>query len=119
MCGLCLSYSIPRSPYYEGGKPVDRIRACGKPGERSLDSTRDFPSLQGNAVGEEETSKLRNPRHGSLTYPATFFACARNFAHRFLAAFPIFALAAADSTRFFTPFSSRFVESPQAFAAAS
>jgi acetylornithine deacetylase len=37
----------------------------------------------------------------------------------FLAAFPIFALAAADSTRFFTPFISLFVESPKAFAAAS
>jgi hypothetical protein len=53
-----------------------------------------------------------------VTYPATFFACARNFAHRFFAAFPIFALAAADMTRFFTVFSSRLVESPKAFAAA-
>jgi len=35
-----------------------------------------------------------------------------------LAAFPIFALAAADMTRFFTTFSSRLVESPKAFAAA-
>ena len=51
-------------------------------------------------------------------YFATFFACARNFAHRFLAAFPIFALAAADNTRFFAPVSSRLVEAPKAFAAA-
>jgi hypothetical protein len=33
------------------------------------------------------------------TYPFTFFACAPNFAHRFLVALPIFALAAADITR--------------------
>ena len=49
---------------------------------------------------------------------ATFLACARNFAHCFLAAFPIFALAAADKTRFFTPTTSRSAEPPNAFAAA-
>jgi hypothetical protein len=51
-------------------------------------------------------------------YPVTFFACARNFAHRFLLALLIFALAAADITRFFTVATSRPVESPKAFAAA-
>ncbi len=51
-------------------------------------------------------------------YPAAFLACARTFAQRFFAAFAIFALPAADRTRFFTPVSSRFVESPKAFAAA-
>jgi hypothetical protein len=34
-----------------------------------------------------------------LNYPAIFLACALNFAHRFLAALAIFALAAADKTR--------------------
>jgi hypothetical protein len=48
-------------------------------------------------------------------HPATFFFSARNFAHRFLVALPIFALAAADITRFFTPLSSLLVESPKAF----
>ena len=52
-----------------------------------------------------------------MTYPATFFACARTFAHRLFAALAIFALPAADNTRFFTRLTSRFVESPNAFAA--
>jgi hypothetical protein len=52
------------------------------------------------------------------SHPATFFFSALNFAHRFLAAFPIFALAAADITRFLTTLSSLLVESPKAFAAA-
>src|ERR1700719_472223 len=51
-------------------------------------------------------------------YPVTVLACARPFAHRFFAALAIFALPAADSTRFFVRFSSRPVESPKAFAAA-
>ena len=55
---------------------------------------------------------------GLTIYPATFFACARNFAHRFFVALPILALAAADKTRFFTIFSSLLVESPSALAAA-
>src|SRR5580693_9198988 len=55
---------------------------------------------------------------GKPDYPATFLAWARIFAHRFLAAFPIFALAAADITRFFTTLSSLLVESPKAFPAA-
>src|SRR5882724_3946301 len=46
------------------------------------------------------------------------FACARNFAHRFFAAFEIFAFAAADNTRFLIPTISRLVVSPSAFAAA-
>src|SRR6266851_490317 len=50
-----------------------------------------------------------------LTYP--FFA-ALNFAHRAFVAFAIFALPAADNTRFFTPVICLFVESPKAFAAA-
>jgi hypothetical protein len=54
---------------------------------------------------------------GKPNYPATFFACARNFAHRFLAALPILPLAAADKTRFFTALSSLFVELPRAFIA--
>jgi hypothetical protein len=58
------------------------------------------------------------PTTGGLkNYPATFFVCARNFAQRFLAALPIFALAAADRTRFFTVFISRLVEFPKALAA--
>jgi hypothetical protein len=58
-------------------------------------------------------------RHQSpLSYPATFFACARNFAHLFLAALPILALAAADMTRFFTLVTSRSAECPKALAAA-
>src|SRR5580704_783332 len=52
-----------------------------------------------------------------LTYPAAFFACARNFAHRFLAACPILALAAAERTRFFTRVTSCSVDCPKAFAA--
>jgi hypothetical protein len=51
-------------------------------------------------------------------YPAAFFACARNFAHRRFAALEIFALAAADNTRFLTVVNSRLVVSPNAFAAA-
>jgi hypothetical protein len=43
------------------------------------------------------------------TYPATFFACALTFAHRFFAALAIAALPAADNTRFFTLFDSWFV----------
>jgi hypothetical protein len=57
-------------------------------------------------------------RGGKPDYPATFFACALNFAHRFFVALPILALAEADSTRFFTTFSSFPAESPKAFAAA-
>ena len=53
-----------------------------------------------------------------LNYPDVFFASALNFAHRFFAALPIFALAAADNTRFSTRVASRLVESPKAFAAA-
>jgi len=34
--------------------------------------------------------------------PATYFFCARNLAHRAFVAFEIFALAAADNTRFLT-----------------
>jgi hypothetical protein len=49
-----------------------------------------------------------------LDYPAAFFACALTFAHRFFAALAIAARPAADSTRFFTLFSSLFVESPKA-----
>jgi hypothetical protein len=52
-------------------------------------------------------------------YLATFFACALTFLQRFFAALAIAALPAADRTRFFTPFSSRLVESPKAFAATS
>jgi hypothetical protein len=46
-------------------------------------------------------------------YPAAFFACALNLAHRLLAAFAIFALAAADVTRFFTLTTSRSAELPK------
>jgi hypothetical protein len=52
---------------------------------------------------------------------ATFFACFLTFAQCFLAAFAIAARPAADKTRFFTPFNSRFicrfVELPNASAA--
>jgi hypothetical protein len=37
-----------------------------------------------------------------LGYPATFFACALTFAHRFFAALAIAALPAADRTRLLT-----------------
>jgi hypothetical protein len=52
-------------------------------------------------------------------YPATFFACALNFAQRFFVALAIAAPPVADSTRFFTTLISLLVESPRAFAAAS
>src|SRR5260370_35306336 len=51
-------------------------------------------------------------------YFMAFFACARTLAHRFLAAFAIFALPAAERTRFFIPDSSRPGEFPNAFPAA-
>ena len=61
----------------------------------------------------------RSGRHSS--YPTTFLACFLTFAHRFFAALAIAALPAADKTRFFTTFSSRFtcrlVELPNASAA--
>jgi hypothetical protein len=63
-------------------------------------------------------AKYRRTIRGDSAYLASFFASALTFAHRFLAALAIFALPAADRTRFFTPVSSRFVESPKAFAAA-
>src|SRR6202034_4932156 len=47
-----------------------------------------------------------------------FFACARTFAQRFLAALAIFARPASDSTRFLMLVSSRLVERPKAFPAA-
>src|SRR5467141_4181744 len=47
-----------------------------------------------------------------------FFACARTLAHRFLAAFAIFALPASERTRFFIPDNSRPAEFPNAFPAA-
>ena len=46
-----------------------------------------------------------------------FFALARTFAQRFLAAAAIFALPAADKTRFFTPANSWLVDLPNALAA--
>src|SRR5277367_5841818 len=46
-----------------------------------------------------------------------FLACARNLAQRFLAAFEIFALAAADMTRFFVRVKSRLADLPRACAA--
>jgi hypothetical protein len=56
-----------------------------------------------------------------MTYPAAFFACFLTFAHRFFAPLIFAALPAADKTRFFTLFSSRFtcrfVELPNASAA--
>ncbi len=72
------------------------------------DNTLDFTEWLDRTCG--------SPRGGD--YPATFFAWARTFAHRLFAARAIFALPAADNTRFFTRVSSRFVESPRAFAAA-
>src|SRR6267154_6244874 len=51
-------------------------------------------------------------------YFMAFFACARTLAHRFLAAFAIFALPASERTRFFVPDSSRPTEFPNAFPAA-
>jgi hypothetical protein len=52
-----------------------------------------------------------------LIYAAIFLAFARTFAQRLLAAAAIFALPAADNTRFFTPVSSRLADPPNAFAA--
>jgi hypothetical protein len=49
-------------------------------------------------------------------HPATFFAFARIAAQRFLAAFEILALAAADITRFFTTCTFLDVECPKLFA---
>jgi len=43
----------------------------------------------------------RPDRHGDIPV-GYFFACARNLAHRAFVAFEIFALAAADNTRFLT-----------------
>lgn len=59
----------------------------------------------------------KGPWSPAKIYLFTFFACARNFAHRFFVALLMFALAAADNTRFFTVVTSRLVESPKALAA--
>jgi hypothetical protein len=68
-----------------------------------------------NALWKKALLEQRRQTTNRLaTYPATFLACAWTFAHRFFAAFAIFALPAADSTRFFTSAISQFVESPKA-----
>jgi len=73
----------------------------------------------GTAYLLDSTSNHRlHHETGPSDHPATFFACARTFAQRFFAAFAIFALPAADSTRFFTLVTSCFVEPPKALAAA-
>ena len=52
-----------------------------------------------------------------LLYLVIFFASALIFAQRFLAAFEILALPAADSTRFSVRMTFRLADSPRAFAA--
>jgi hypothetical protein len=91
--------------------------------------SRDLPGDYGERGNARCTTvgRIKQPMRGTektenrsgLDYPATFFACALAFAHRFFAALAIAARPAADKTRFFTTFSSRFVESPKALAAAS
>jgi hypothetical protein len=73
---------------------------------RQADSEQDSTASQ--------VKKVENITH----YPVTFLARALTFAQRFFAASAIAARPAADSTRFFTPFISLFVESPKALAAA-
>jgi hypothetical protein len=67
-------------------------------------------------VEKHPLSNYEIPHQTLWRFPFAFAAL--NFAHRSFVAFEIFALAAADITRFFTAFSSGLVESPKAFAAA-
>src|SRR6266436_3896072 len=114
-CAVCCARVA--TPKHKSTRTVARL-FMGKPSNDSVIHEYECENLTLVLLCPMMKAGLRDSLQEVRTHPATFFASARNLAHLFLAAFPIFALAAADITRFFTTLSSLLVESPKAFAAA-